>query len=150
MKGITFNVVGHPAPQGSKKAFMAGGKPRMREASGSKHSIWRDAVSQAALRAAQELDYGGPLDGPLGLSLEFRFPMPKSVPKRLKEPGQWRFKRTAPDLSKLQRAVEDSLEAAGLISNDSRIVDVEASKIEVSGSWTGVRVAVLQYDEEGR
>jgi Holliday junction resolvase RusA-like endonuclease len=146
MKAVGFRVVGVPASQGSKKAFMAGGSPRVREAGGSKHSIWRDAVSQAALRAAEELPYGGPLDGALHLRATFRFPMPKSVPKRLRMDGCERLKRTAPDVSKLTRAVEDSLQAAGLISNDSRIAVLSVAKWEVVG-WTGAEIMVEQIEE---
>lgn len=138
-----FRVVGDPAPQGSKTAFMAGGKARMREASGSKFTVWRDAVAQAAFDAAQQL--GAPLDGPLILSATFRFRMPASRSKAWKDLGVVE-KSTAPDLSKLIRAVEDAMQAACLIADDARICAYgRVAKFEVWQGWTGCQLTVAEH-----
>lgn len=151
-----FEVVGLPKAQGSKKAFVIkgknGAKPRaaMAEDSGSPGAAWRDDVAQAAKKIADRiLDSGTatvfvpPFDGALTLHVTFRFPMPKSRTKAQRERGEIP-KTSAPDTSKLVRSVEDSLQAAGLIVDDARFVEVRARKIETVG-WTG---AVIQITRE--
>lgn len=138
-RSATFRVLGIPHPQGSKSAFVANGKARMRESSGRGFAAWRNAVAEAALHEAERL--GAPLDGPLRLSVAFRFPMPASRPARIRRMYSVP-KTTAPDLSKLIRAVEDALQAAGLIADDARIVQLDASKTEMSSSWTGALITI--------
>ena len=137
---VTFDVIGLPRPQGSKKAFMAGGKARMKEASDG-HATWRNQVAEAARSIAAAVRVPAPLDGPLTLGIEFRFPMPASRSKRVRDYG-WAAKTTAPDLSKLVRCVEDGLQAGGLIVDDARITEyVAVHKIETTG-WTGAVITI--------
>ena len=136
---IAFSVLGLPAPQGSKTkmpngAMLEGSSRGQRE----RHRNWRSAVAEAAREAAADLD--APLDGPLTLHVVFRFPMPKSRPRAVRENGR-NPKATTPDLDKILRATCDGLEAGGLIANDSRIWHVVATKYEVTG-WTGARITV--------
>jgi Holliday junction resolvase RusA-like endonuclease len=56
-----------------------------------------------------------PLDDPLWLDVEFRLARPRSVHRR--------YPQTKPDLSNLTKMVEDALEKAGVVVNDSRFVD---------------------------
>jgi Holliday junction resolvase RusA-like endonuclease len=97
---------------------------------------WRRVVADAARQHAPDV----PLDGPLWLELRFRFPMPASRRKADREHGH-RWKDTAPDLSKLVRAVEDALKAGAVIRDDARISVLAATKSEVTG-WQGVSVIV--------
>jgi Holliday junction resolvase RusA-like endonuclease len=128
---VSFDVVGVPRPQGSKQAFSAGnGKARMKEAGGLEFAAWRNAVAEAARREAEKLD--GPLDGMLRLRVTFRFPMPKSRPKWMRECGMVP-KTTAPDTSKLVRCVEDAFQAAGLIVDDA---------------WTGAELTIVRANVE--
>lgn len=122
-------VLGTPAPQGSKafKGFR-NGKPILVESSDKTLRPWRKAVEMAARVAA--LDYSGPsglapepFDGPLELLVDFTLPRPPTV----KRP----YPVTPPDLSKLVRAVEDSLKDAGVYVDDARIVKLEARKFYV-------------------
>ena len=76
---IEFTVLGTPHPQGSKKAFAVNGRAIMTEASGG-HAAWRNAVADKARHVATGLGCG-PLDGPLALTVLFRFPMPKIAPE---------------------------------------------------------------------
>lgn len=138
-RSAQFLVYGVPAPQGSKQAFVANGKARMKESGGNRFAAWRNAVAEAARIEAERL--GEPLDGALGLDIVFRFPMPASRPKRIRERGVAE-KTTAPDLSKLVRAVEDALQAAALITDDARITWCTARKVEVSGDWAGANVFI--------
>jgi len=131
---ITFDVVGIPVQQGSKRHV---GNGRMIEAANG-HREWRNAVAHAARDIATRTP-GAPLDGPLCLSVRFRFPMPSSRPKRVRDAGE-QWKVSAPDLDKLIRSIGDALTASGLICDDARIGMVIASKVETT-SWAG---AVLQ------
>lgn len=144
---VEFEVLGHPAPQGDKSAVLIAGKPRLiegRRGSGrERHATWRTVVADAARDIAADLD-GVPLDGALGLSVEFRFPMPASRSKTARARGR-AWKTTAPDTDKLLRALGDSLKAGGLIVDDARFVAVEAIKVEVTG-WTGAIVTITRED----
>lgn len=144
---VAFEVLGVPAPQGSKSAFIRGGKVRMVEAGSAtgrtKVRSWRSAVAHAALEAAHNLD--GPMDGPLHLAIEFRLPMPASRPKRMRQAGM-AWHTTKPDLSKLIRATEDALTDAGLIRDDARICALRVSKLQVIG-WTGARIRLARSTE---
>jgi len=144
---IAFEVLGVPAPQGSKSAFLRGGKVRMVESDNAvgraKVRSWRGAVAEAAREQAAELD--GPMDGPLHLAIEFRLPMPASRPKRMRELGM-AWHTTKPDLSKLIRATEDALTDGGLIRDDARICVLRVSKLQVVG-WTGARIRLARSAE---
>ncbi|MFJ2477060.1 RusA family crossover junction endodeoxyribonuclease [Streptomyces sp. NPDC087659] len=126
---FTLTVYGLPAPQGSK-SHVGGG--RMVESS--KYvKPWREAVKWSARDWLDHADDWARLDGPLSLSLAFTFARPK---------GHYRTGRNAhllrdaapsrplgyPDLSKLIRSTEDALTEAGVWADDSRVVDVVASK----------------------
>lgn len=142
---VEFEVVGVPAPQGSTRAFVANGRAHVTNAKNAKHNNWRDSVAAAARDVADHDDIGAPLDGPLGLSVEFRFPMPRSRPKKARAAGI-AYKATAPDLDKLLRSLCDGLQAGGLVSDDARICALEARKVEVVG-WTGAVVTITEEKE---
>lgn len=111
-----FDVFGMPAPQGSKKfvGTTKAGRGILVESS-KKVKPWRQDVKAAA----EHVDVGPvPLDGPLWVSMIFTMPKPASAPKRRQT---WPDKK--PDLSKLARSTEDALVDAGLIKDDSRIVE---------------------------
>lgn len=140
MSAVTFEVVGLPVQQGSKKHV---GNGVMVEAAKG-HKAWRTDVADAARDCAEDR----PLDGPLALTVHFRFPMPASRKAAVRKAGRGP-KTTAPDLDKLIRAVGDALEAGGLVANDARFCEITATKTEVIG-WTGVEITVtdeLQWTE---
>jgi Holliday junction resolvase RusA-like endonuclease len=134
---ITFDVVGLPRPQGSKRHV---GHGLMIEQSKGLPE-WRRVVADAARQHAPDQ----PLDGALMLSVVFRFPMPANRRKADRDAGV-RHKDTAPDLSKLVRAVEDALVAAAVIRDDARISDLFAHKHEVWGGWHGATITIDQAD----
>jgi crossover junction endodeoxyribonuclease RusA len=76
---------------------------------------WRTAIKQAivALKLA-------PLCGAIHAYLVFYLPRPKTV-KRDRP-------CVKPDLDKLVRAVLDALEASQIVTNDSQIVEIQATK----------------------
>lgn len=112
---IQFTAWGQPATQGSMKAF-ARGKRAIVTHDSKKLAPWRRIVSKAAKSAMATV---GPLDGPLSLSVAFYLVRPQSV--RRPRP------HCKPDLDKLVRAVNDSLEGI-VFHNDSQVVAIEAFK----------------------
>lgn len=142
---IEFNIIGLPSPQGSKTrmpngAMLDGASKGARE----RHRDWRTTVAQTAHDAAAGLNE--PMDGALSLIVEFRFPMPKSRPKAVRDLGRTP-KTSAPDLDKLVRALGDGLQSGGLVHDDARFVAIYASKVEVIG-WTGAIVNIQHLTED--
>lgn len=146
----SFDVVGVPRPQGSRRAYVVNGKARLADAAGTAGVQWRDAIAHAAKTEADRILDSGvptelvpPFDGALALEVSFRFPLPKARTKaqRLAATGSGSPKTTAPDTTKLVRSLEDGLTAAGLIVDDARIVHVSAGKWEVTG-WTGASIRI--------
>lgn len=139
---IQFKVFGVPVPQGSKRQFLVNGKPRMVEAAGSRHATWRDQVATAAHLAYHE---HGQQTGPLGVTIDARFPMPASRKAADRKRG-WMWKTTAPDIDKLARAVLDGLQESGLIVNDSNVVRLFVYKSEAT-DWTGAEITVYEVTQ---
>lgn len=140
MTPLRFDVLGTPAPQGSKSRMPNGAVVEGRStAQRQRHKAWRTAVAEKAREVAEE---HGALTGPVELHLTFRFVRPKSWPKRR---SHWFT--PAPDLDKLLRSTCDGLADGGLIANDSRVVSVLASKIAVPEGWTGAQVVMWALEE---
>lgn len=118
---INFIVEGRPSPQGSKSPGRGG---RFYEAS--KHlPAWRLAVKTAASLARLKHELGEPISQPVCLEVVFFIERPAKT--------KWpRYPAGTPDLSKLIRAVEDSITQAGIWADDALVVRVIASKV-----WTG-------------
>lgn len=141
-------IEGLPKPQGSKKHV---GHGRLVESSKGLRK-WRHTVHEAARKKCEE-EAWAPMDGPISLHLHFFLPRPKAHPKRKATHAD-----RQPDLSKLIRAVEDSLTTAGWWADDARVVHVNAYKhysippeltdlIGESGYCvpTGVRIITYPY-----
>ena len=127
-----FTVEGRPAPQGSKTAYVIAGKAVMKESS--KYlPEWRSAVMLAAnvaLNASMDVT---PFTEPVKLEVEFFLERPAKS-KYVDRPGG------KPDLDHLVRAVGDSLTQAGVLADDSLIVEIVARKF-----WTGDSPRVLPF-----
>lgn len=121
---IRLQVAGIPAPQGSKSAFVRGGRAVIVEGSSAKgragHAAWRQAVATAA-RDWLEQHPQSPLSEPARVTLQFRFPLVASDRYRY-----WHV--TSPDLDKLARSVGDALVSAGLLADDRFICELHAEK----------------------
>ena len=148
MSAAQFVAYGRPVTQGSKTAVRRGGRVLLVEdAKGWRP--WRDTLVAAA-RAA----YGGsaPIAGPVAVSCTFVFGRPMSHYGTGRNAG--RVKAGAPlfpatrgagDVDKLVRAVLDPLTIAGVIEDDSRVVDVHGVKVWAGPrEREGVRVIVTQ------
>jgi Holliday junction resolvase RusA-like endonuclease len=135
VNSITFEVIGLPAPQGSKSAYVRGGRAVIVDGSSKtgrdKHAQWRDDVCRAARLVATEM-----FMGPVWVGITFWMPLPKSAPHR------WRH-ASAPDLDKLVRSVLDSLVNAGLLKDDSLVSHLAAAKWYArDGHWTGATIDI--------
>lgn len=117
-RSVRFFVHGVPRPQGSKTLGHAkNGKTWMRE-SVRGVAEWRQLIAEAAQRHA----FVYPRPTTVRLELTFTFARPSSHRKR-NPPRHY----TAPDCSKLARAVEDAL--AGIFyENDSQIDELIVNK----------------------
>ena len=125
-----FTVFGRPAPQGSKTAYVRGGRAVMVESS--KYlPEWRSAVMLAAQLALNESMDVTPFSEPVKLEVSFFLERPAKS-KYADYPGG------KPDLDHLVRAVGDSLTQAGVLLDDSLIVEIDARKL-----WTGNSSRVL-------
>jgi Holliday junction resolvase RusA-like endonuclease len=124
---LTFEVPGEPQPQGSAKAFRHRHTGRVMVTSdNARLRPWRDEVSW---HARQALLGGGPLSGPVKVTVEFRFSRPGGhFGKRGLRPAAPREHVVRPDLDKLVRAVLDSLSDAGIWRDDAQVVETRARK----------------------
>jgi len=117
-------VHGRPAPQGSKTAYVIGGRAVMKEAS-KFLPAWRSAVTEAAVQELHRSMDVRPFVGAVRLSVEFYIDRPQ-------KPKHKEFPAGKPDLDHLIRSVGDSLTRAGVLADDALIVDIQARKL-----WVG-------------
>lgn len=130
-----FFAEGIPRPQGSKKHV---GHGRMVEMSKGLPA-WRKTLVSAA-RAAHQ---GPPLDGPVTVTAEFVFPRAKALKDKPAPPHI-----TPADTDKLQRAVGDALEIAGVVGNDSQIDTWRAHKRRAApGETPGATIRIERTDQ---
>jgi Holliday junction resolvase RusA-like endonuclease len=142
---ITFTVYGEPKSQGSKVAGRTNsGRLYVRE-SNPDLKEWRRQVAQAAGAAAA----GRFLSGPIRLTLLFvrvrpdgHFGTGRNVGKV--KPSSPPFPETAPDLTKLERAVEDALTGV-VFQNDARIVQKSSQKVYGEPARCEVRVEPVPF-----
>jgi crossover junction endodeoxyribonuclease RusA len=112
---ITFTAYLCAAPQGSKRHV---GNGRMKEMS-KKLPIYRHDLALLATREMADRNMD-PMEGPIGITLDFYFLKPKSAKKR-------KFPTVPPDLDKLQRATFDSMTGV-VYGDDKQICEVNARK----------------------
>ena|ERR1051326_3945821 len=128
---IRFTVAGHPAPQGSKRAFATKAGIRLVESS-RRVTAWRDLIANVSQPHAPDQPY----TGPIRVHLDFRLPVPNSAPKRRR---LWATKR--PDIDKLVRACLDAL--TGIMwRDDSQIVRLTVTKDLAYEQPIGVSIAI--------
>lgn len=118
---LSVRVHGTPSPQGSKKAFVVGGKARIVDQNPTGLANWRNAVAEATVTARTEAALET-VEVACGLFLRFYMPRPKSAAKR-------NLPHVKPDLDKLVRATMDALTSAGLYLDDALVVQVYAEKV---------------------
>lgn len=135
-----FEILGVPAPQGSKTRMPNGAILEAGSKTGrAKHKAWRTAVAETARDVAGDEPY----DAPLQVSISFRMPMPASRSARIRAAGVWPHS-VKPDIDKLIRSTLDGMCDGGLIVGDHRVFAVEVEAFEVIG-WTGAEVVLREW-----
>lgn len=126
---IHLYVAGEPKPQGSKNAYVRGGRAVLVEANKALPE-WRRRVELALAEYKPEQ----PISGPVSVELTFFFTRPKSVKRE--------FMTVKPDIDKTSRAILDCLVRAGILKDDSLVVDLAATKHYsegLAGCWIDIR-----------
>lgn len=129
---IKLDVLGDPAPQGSKRVFNG----RVVEAAGQKLKTWRKAIAAACEPFSDQ----NIIIGPIRLEVDFYLARPKSVSinKRAKP-------IVPPDLDKLLRAVGDGIGQSEMIwGDDSQIVEMYGSKSYADDRDPGAIIRIIQ------
>lgn len=142
VRKLMFTVYGVPQPAGSKTAITKPGRKTVivdgksasaREA----HRTWRTDVAHAALAAMS--DVWEPITGPVALTLIFRMPVPKSIPRKLHGVAR---PTKRPDATKLLRSTEDALTVAGVWLDDSQVIRLAVNKLYAWEQRPGATVLV--------
>lgn len=140
---ITFFVPGKPETQGSSRAFRHRSTGRIIVTSDNKRlKPWRKAIAEEARNRMVTLGIDAH-DGPVIVEADFILPRLKTHPKTAK--GRTPEATCKPDLDKLQRALGDSLQTAGVIKEDSRIVEWRRTRKRYAeiGEAAGARITVI-------
>ncbi len=125
-----FFVAGVPQPQGSKTAYVRGGRAVVVDKNPALLKPWREAVSRAA---AEKWADRTAFTGAVRVEAAFVLARPASVKRE--------YPHVRPDLDKLLRALLDGITDSGEVwSDDSQVVEVVSSK--AYGAAPGVHVTV--------
>lgn len=136
MWDLIINVIGRPAPQGSKRYVGGSAKQGGRFIEASKYlPAWRKALMTAAQEAMAEQEWET-YAGPVEVQVTFFLERPSSIPQS-KRP--WPIK--PPDLDKLVRSL-DSLTDAGVWEDDGQIVILQAAKCYADTREPGAEIRV--------
>jgi Holliday junction resolvase RusA-like endonuclease len=137
MPDIYFVIEGKARPQGSKTAYVRGGRAVLVEANKGLKTA-RLAASATIHRTAYEDKWiMPPADTPIIVQAVFVFRRPKSAVTRM-------FNTVKPDLDKLVRYALDALVQAGnVIIDDNQVVEIKATKIYGRLDQTNL---VVSYD----
>lgn len=143
-ESIEFFVPGVPAPGGSKKAFVIGGRARITDDC-KRNAPWRQSVVVFAQQAYQ----GEPLTGPLRVSIVFVMPRLKGHYGSGKNVGQLKanapvWHTVKPDATKLMRSTEDAL--TGILWRDDATI-VQPHPTKMYGDRPGAYIVVRQVSD---
>ena len=120
MSELLIRAIGRPARQGSKSAFVRGGRAQMVEADKNLPQWRKDVI--AAARSAMTASGWVKLDDPADVSIIMLLPRPKTVTRPYPD------RQSDGDGDKYARAIFDALTKAGVWVDDSRAVDHTARK----------------------
>lgn len=116
---LSFDVCGQPKPKGSMR-HVGGG--RMIEAVDNRG--WRDLVWVTARQAAKRARFDMIAVGPVAVDMTVTVARPKSTRLDVRCP----VTRSSGDLDKHARLVLDALTTAGVMRDDSQVVELHARK----------------------
>lgn len=146
MTRLTIDVIGTPAPAGSKRAFVVNGRARMAESS-TKLRPWWQAVAGATQAALEQAPAGVyPLLGPVEVTIQFHMPRPRyhyrsGARAHELKPGAPTYVDKKPDSDKCARSVLDALKAVGVYRDDAQVAVLAVSQ-EYANATTGARILV--------
>jgi len=136
---VKLTIAGEPVAQGRPRAFIAGGKPRLRDPENARE--WK---GQARWQMQAELD-GGDIpfpDGPVEVTIRAIHSCPKSRHRKTMEvPRIWRAK--TPDCENVAKAVldaatgvlwHDDAQVARLVVEQFTAAQGEAPRVEIEAS----------------
>lgn len=134
MSPLVVVVHGQPAPQGSKTRMPNGA---VVEAS-KRVRPWRALITDATAQACSAASFTPDRSTPYALQAVFTMARPASHFRSGKHAHLLRdsapvWPATMPDLDKLLRAALDGLADGGALANDSRVVDITATKTYPGG-----------------
>ena len=136
---LRIEVLGTPAPQGSKKGYVRGGRAVLVESSKAVQP-WREAIVSQCIRSGAS---GLMLDGPIHVDIAFRLKRPAG------HTGKKGLLKSAPikpwrglDLDKLVRSTLDGITQAGVWVDDSRVVLLRAVKVYADDRPTGASIVI--------
>lgn len=138
---LTINVVGLPAPQGSKRGFYNKNLGRVQMVESSKKvAPWRQDVTAAALNTLAEHHGWQPPTKATQIDIVFHLPRPKAhyrTGNRAHElrPDAPEYVDKKPDLDKLVRSTLDALTTAGVLRDDCQV-----ARLCVEKRYAGARV----------
>lgn len=151
---IVIEVLGTPAPKGSNRAILRGGRaqfvPGGSKVNQRKLKSWDVAVREAAIDLGREHENGslGPrfVQVPLSVGIVFRMARPGShwAKRGGVKPTAPIAPATKPDVDKLARSTLDSL--TGIVfDDDSRIVELGVVKVYAEPGREGARIVVREW-----
>ena len=121
---VWIKVYGKAQPAGSKRAFVHNGRAIVTDANKNSRP-WKNDVAQAA---ADAMDGGELLEGPLSLYVTFFEPRPKAhFGARGLKPSAPPWPTKKPDATKLLRGVEDAMSGV-VYRDDAQIVEQHVYK----------------------
>lgn len=123
MRQIHFTAFVRPEPQGSVKAFMIGGKPRL-TTDNTKLKPFRSEVTRCAMLAMRDAGHELPMAGkhvPVEMTADFFFAKPDSIGKKRMYPS------VKPDVDKVCRGLLDAMTGVAFL-DDAQVIAVYARK----------------------
>jgi len=139
---VSFDVIGIPAPKGSKKGFVIKGRAVLVEQS-DKAKPWEQAVHWTAREAMKDVL---PFLGPVQISLSLIMPRPKYLKKMI-----YVLHDKKPDLDKLTRCILDGLTGVVYV-DDGQVCAIQVQKRyanpdEATGAYMKIRKVKDIHDQ---
>lgn len=149
---IRLTVLGTPAPKGSMRAILRGGRaigvPGSSDAGKAKIEAWSTAVRCAALEVCGDREAPVFVQVPIRIAIVFRMARPAghySKSTGALKPSAPRYPATKPDGDKLERTTWDAL--TGIVfDDDARIVAWSAVKEYARPGHEGASIAIAAMD----
>lgn len=145
MTVVSLEVLGLPAPQGSKRAFVRGGRAVLVEGGsargGQAVASWREAVRAEAQRWCWAHRAFSPFSSAVRVEATFLFPRPPSVSAKRRP-----WPSVKPDVDKVARATLDALTGV-LFRDDALVCDLHVRKAYTPGPPRAVIHVMLMTEE---